>query len=431
MNNIEKNLNDIKNDIDNIEIPSELEDRLKNALDNKNIKRRKNILGKVIAACLTLLLIGYNFDTLAYYGKEIVGYNNVMNKDLKELNDLGKGQVINKSYTFKNGVSVTLDGIMVDESQLLAFYTIKDPNRNVDEVAPRVTLSGISGEHHFSNGHGEINDEKTVMKSIYSFEPPYFFEKTLHFNVGLYEDNVSEEGKITFKLDRQKAMGHTLKKNINKSIEVDETKIHFDSILASPTRTVINGSIKNILELAIDKMNNETLIYNELELKLIANNKEVQVQGSGMSGNLKGITFHREYDALPQNLKSLELKLTRFSTEHNLDRVIDLKKDSQNQKFNINKQDITINKIYEENGNTFVNITTEENTILTEVYLLDGDKTLELNQTIEDEYEKLYNGKILHTRTLMFNGVSKDYKLDIKRMTYSKDYNKIIKIPIE
>lgn len=431
MNNIEKNLKDIKNDIDNIEIPSELEGRLKKALDNKKIKRRKNVLGKVVAACLTLLLIGYNFDTLAFYGKEIIGYNNVMNKDLKELNDLGKGQIINKSYTFKDGVSITLDGIMVDESQLLAFYTIKAPDGNVDEVTPRISLNGLFGEHMLSSGQGDMNDEGTIMKNMYSFEPPYFFEKTLHLSFGFYEDGRSEEGEITFKLDRQKAMENKLKKNINKSIELDETKIHFDSILASPTRTVINGSIQNILELAIDKINDERLIPNELEIRLIANNKEVQVQSSGMRTNIKGITFHREYDALPQNLKSLELELVSFSADHGIDKVINLKKDSINQNFNVNNQDIIINKIYESNGNTFVDITTEENTFLTKVYLLADNKRLELNKTAEDEYKKLDNGKVLRTRTLEFKGVGKEYKLDIKRMTYSKDYNKTIKIPID
>jgi hypothetical protein len=431
MNNIEKNLKDRKNDIDNIEIPSELEGRLRKALDNKTIKRRKNVVGKIIAACLTLLLIGYNFDTLAFYGKEIIGYNNVMNKDLKELNELGKGQIINKSHTFENGVVITLDGIMVDESQLLAFYTTKDPNGHVDEVTPRIILNGLVGEHNLSSGYGDINDEKTIMKNIYSFEPPYFFEKTLHLSFGFFENGMSEEKEITFKLDRKKAMENKLKKTINKSIEVDETKIHFNSILASPTRTVINGSIQNILELAIDEIKNERLIPNELEVKLVANGEEIQPQSSGMRTNIKGITFHKEYDALPKDLKSLKLELVSFSANYDVDKVINLKKDLIDQKFNIMGQDIVVNKIYEYNGNTFVSITTEENTVLTKVNLLADDKRLELNKTIEDEYEKLDNGKILRTRTLEFNGVGKSYKLDIKRMTYSKDYNKTIKIPIE
>ena len=433
MNNIEKKLNDIKNDLDNIEVPDELETRLRNALDNKNVKIRKNIMGKIVAACLALLLIGYNFDTLAFYGKEIIGYNNVMNKDLKELNELGKGQVINKSYKFKNGVTITLDGIMVDESQLLAFYTLKDPSGKVDEVisGANVSLNGLLGEHMLSSGQGNMNDEKTIMKNIYSFEPPHFFEKTLKLSFSLYENDISEEGKITFKLDRQKAMKNTLKKNINKTIEVDETKIRFDSILASPTRTVIDGSIQNVLELAIDKINGERLILNDIEIKLIANNKEVQVQSSGMSTDLKGITFHREYDALPQNLQTLELKLTGFSADHNVDKVIKLEKDLINKKFNVNNQDIIVDKIYESNGKTYVTITTEENIVLTNVYLLADNKSIELNQTINDEYKKLDNGKVLHNRTLEFNGVGKNYKLDIKRMTYSINYNKSIKIPIE
>ncbi len=73
-------------------------------------------------------------DTLAYYGKKLIGYDMVMNGTLQELNQLGKGQEIGEAYTFQNGVTLSLDGIMLDGNQLLAFYTLYDPRGTIGEI---------------------------------------------------------------------------------------------------------------------------------------------------------------------------------------------------------------------------------------------------------------------------------------------------------
>ncbi len=432
MNKIEIILRNRKDDLANIEVPSELEGRLRKALDNKIVVKRRKFIGlRIVAVSLIILLLGYNFDTLAFYGKKIMGYDDIMNGTLKELNELGQGQIIDKSYTFKNGITIILDGIMIDDNQLLAYYTIQAPKGNVNEIVTRVKLEGLIGEYTLQSGQGEMNDEETIMKNIQSIDPPYFFEKTLHFKFQLLEDGKAERGEIKFKLDRDKAMGHILKKNINKSIQIGKTKIHFDSILASPTRTSIKGSIQSIIELVKDEINSERLRPNELELKLIANGKEIPSQSSGMRTGIKGITFEKNYGPLPKNLKSLKLKLVSFSSDHDVNKMVDLKKDSLNQSYYINGQEIVVNKIYEQNERTLINITTEKSVLLSEVCLLIDNKVVELNRTIENKYEKLMDGKILHTRTLEFSGVGKSYKLDIRRITYTEKYNKIIEIPIE
>ena len=74
--------------------------------------------------------MAYQSDTLAFYGKRLIGYDPIMNGTLKQLNQLGKGQSINKSYTYKNGVVLSLDGIMLDDNQCLAYYTIYNRNEN-------------------------------------------------------------------------------------------------------------------------------------------------------------------------------------------------------------------------------------------------------------------------------------------------------------
>lgn len=101
-------------------------------------------------------------DTFAYYGKRLLGFDEVMTDTLKNLNKIGKGQIIDNSYTFNNGVNVTLNGIMMDDNQLLAFYTIKSPKGYVDKIHLQTSyLEGLVGKHHMESGSGNTNESKT------------------------------------------------------------------------------------------------------------------------------------------------------------------------------------------------------------------------------------------------------------------------------
>lgn len=52
------------------------------------------------------------------------------------------------------------------------------------------------------------------------------------------------------------------------------------------------------------------------------------------------------------------------------------------------------------------------------------------NHDINDNYDKLMDGTIIHKRTLRFLGAGEDFELYVQRMTYAKNYNKIIYIPV-
>jgi hypothetical protein len=320
---------------------------------------------------------------------------------------------------------------MIDETQLLAFYTIEAPEGDMNPSAIGPNLEGKLKSYRHQSGQGSFNEDKTIVKWVDSFDPPHFFEKTLTLSFSLYDDPTNEKGKITFDINRQKAMGHTLKANINKTVKVEKEKISFDTILASPTRTVITGKVQNILELVLDEIKDERLRPKDIEVKLIANDEMVTAQGGGMSTDTNGSTFHLNYDALPEKLDSLKLELVSFTSDNDVNEVITLDKEVADQSFKLLGQEIIINKIYEDNGKTYITITTEENTVLTKLYLLETDKKIELIKTIEDELGKTEQGKMLHTRTLEFDGVATNYKLDIKTMTYSKQYNQIIELPIK
>lgn len=433
MNEIEKLLNDKKSHMDNIEIPKELESRLYEALESTSTAKRKKRNWKpiVAVACIMFLLIGYNFNALAYYGKKLLGYDQVMNGTLKQLNELGKGQPIGKSYTFNNGITVTLDGIMVDENQLLAFYTVKDPKGAVDEIRHiSMSVKGFIREYNPESGMGEMNDEKTEIKWVHSFEKPSAFEKRLRLDILLLEENNIVKGEITFSIDPNKAMGHTLKQNINETLKAGDTKLRLESVVASPTKTVLYGSIQNIIELAKDQILGERLCPNNIDIRLIANGQEIDRQGGGMSTDMKGIKFHSEYDALPRDLKSIQLFIESFSVDRDVNKKVEINKNLNKQELEVSGQNIEISKVYESEGSTYITITTRDDIILTKVGLIVDGERVSLKETINGDFEKIKDVGIMHTRTLHFPKTGDKYQLSIEKMTYTEPYNKIIDIPI-
>ncbi|MGI6066817.1 MAG: DUF4179 domain-containing protein [Bacillota bacterium] len=418
-----------------IEPPEEMEERLRQALEHSPRRKRAGItwLPKVAVLIIALFIFSSQIDTLAYYGKKLLGYDQVMSGTLRELNELGSGQTIGKSYTFKNGVSVTLDGIMLDDNQMLVFYTIKDPKGTVDELYLHhsMSLKGLFKEYQMYSGQGNMNEEKTEMKNMLQFQTPLFFEKKLKLSFSLEEDTQREIGEIPFTLDWTKAMGHTIKKSLNKVLEVDGNKIRFDSITASPTTTVIKGQIQSIWELARDEMKGERMRPNHIDLKLIANGKEVPQQSSGMSTDMKGIIFHQEFDALPKDLKELQLQLASFAADHDVYEEVELNINDEEKSLEILGQKIVINEVFHKNEDTFIKITTEESVVLTQVDLIIDNEKADLIETTSDQYEKKPDGTILHTRILHFPGSGSMLKLNIQRITYEKNYHKTIDIPLD
>jgi len=202
---------------------------------------------------------------------------------------------------------------------------------------------------------------------------------------------------------------------------------------------VITGQIQSIWELARDEMTGERMRPNHMDLKLLANGKEVSQQSGSMSTDMKGITFHQEFDALPKDLQELKLELVSFAADHDVRKQVELSinEREKNPEFpgilkslDILGQKIIINEVFQKSGDTFIKITTEENVVLTRVDLIIDNKKVDLKETISNEYEKRPDGTILHTRILHFPGSGSKLMLDIQRMTYKKNYHQTIDIPL-
>ena len=79
-----------------------------------------------------------------------------------------------------------------------------------------------------------------------------------------------------------------------------------------------------------------------------------------MRTDQKGITFHHEFDPLPENLQSLQIKVESFSADYDVNQKIHLQKDQEAQSVKVLDQNIIINKVVESNGATDITITTKE-----------------------------------------------------------------------
>ena len=433
MNKVEEMLMENKQVLDQIEIPLQMEERLRNKLRDLPEGRNKNLYFKmkIAAACILVLLIATQSNTMANYGRRLMGYDHIMSGTLQHLDQLGKGQVINKSFQFKNGVSVTLDAIMLDENQLLAFYTLKGNGMELDHFH----TDGIEGKfvtYHPQSGTGEINKEETEVKWVESFEPPKFYEKklSLHF-AWLNAEAGNESGEITFTLDRNQAMGHTLKKDLNQSIVIDGHQIRLETILASPTTTVIKGVIQYPWELAWDQLRGERIRPKEVSMQLLANGEEIAKQGGGMGTDANGIRFHHDYDALPANLDKLQIQVTGFLADHDVKEKVNLDKEALDTQLNILGQEILLNELKESKGDTYLTISTEDSIVLTSVQMIMDGKTVRLEETLSDTEEKNPDGSIIHSRTLHFKGTGQKLQLYIERMTYEEKCNEIINIPVD
>jgi hypothetical protein len=433
MSKVEEMLMEKKQMLDQIEIPVQLEERLRNKLQYLPERRtpKLHLIMKIAAACILVLLLATQTNTMANYGRHMLGYDRIMNGTLRHLDQLGKGQVINQSFDFKNGVRVTLDAIMLDENQLLAFYTLKGNGAELDHFHSN-SIKGKFATYHPRSGTGEMNKEKTEIKWIESFEPPRFYEKKLSFHFAwLNAETGNESGAITFTLDRNQAMGHTLKKNLNQSIAIAGHRIRLESILASPTTTVVKGVIQYPWELALDQLKGERIRPKEVTMQLLANGQEITKQGGSMGTDASGIRFHHDYDALPTKLDKLQIQVTGFLADHDVKQKVDLDKDAFDKQIDILGQNILLKELKESNGDTYLTISTEDSIVLTSVQMIMDGKTIRLEETLADTEEKNLDGSIIHSRTLHFKGTGQKLQLYIERMTYAEKCNETINIPLD
>lgn len=356
MKNIEDALWDQKFALEKLEAPLELEERLREALNCKeDLPSRRRFPKGLIAALVTAaLLFSYSYDTLAYYGKKMIGYDEVVTGSVSELNEEGAGQEINKSYTFSNGVQVILDGIMFDENELVAFYRVKSTQIKNEDLTLLMNIGGLGFQRYPASGGTGIMIDEYTQAWVHSFEAPAFYEKWLSFDIDMVVNNRSESGKVPFTLDRSKAMKRAVKQEINKEVEIEGLKVTFETLTASRLNTTIEGTIE-----PLESHNQETFLDGSLDhfglppglrFDIFVDGRYHSTSSAGIQINNKA-HFIAEAQGLPAEFQSVEIKNIRLSRMEIVDKTADLTLDTKEL---VLADDLIIKEVFQEQKTIYV-----------------------------------------------------------------------------
>lgn len=428
MSTLEEALNDKKKELDEIRAPEELESRLRKALQGR---KRRVKYRQAIALLIVALVLTYSFDSLAYYGKKFAGYDQVVAGSLKQLNESGRGQEIGKSCTFSNGVEVTIDGIMFDGNEFVAFYKVHSSRGKLQEVLnnnlPRLHVYGIKpGGYFFTGGHGVIVDDQN-MTFIDTLNPPKFYEKWMRFDVQLVIDKKVEVRSINFTLDRNQAMERTTSIELSAEAMVGEYRILFDRLTASALSSVIDGRVIPLTDQALSVFKPETtdggMWAPQLKFDIATDRGEVIQFSGGQSVSNDSISINSRSDALPGTFRTLEIKNIRIETMKLVDQTVNVSLDTKDLQI---ADDLIVKQIYQKGSSTYLVAASRGIPVMG---LFDADRQLE--QLNSDDLEYAAESTKPIERICKFEGTGKNLKLAVKYIRYSKCSSDSIKIPME
>ncbi|OMC72655.1 hypothetical protein BK125_24920 [Paenibacillus odorifer] len=428
-NNVEQRLVDEKRNLESITAPEGLEMRLRNALDSappKRIKRKSSPLWKIAAVIILVIVVsGNSYNAFAYYGKKLFGFDEVLEGTLQQLNEQGMGQSIDKKTTLADGTELTINGIMADANQFIVYYTLNNP-KGLEETGDHFSPSKIEGfltNSNIRSGVSLINDEHTEIKGTMTFDSvsPFSKKLTLHY-WGPPQKGQMSEGSITFSYNPNQAMVTQIKQSINKKVKADKGSITFKSITATPTMTVIKGSMN---------VENFDRIRLGLEgIQLIANGKPVEILGSSNKTSLGGRSFDIRYDTLPKELHSLQLVVKEFVGYQKLEEKYPLNADS-NEPILLGDKELWIKDVTKTAQGIEITIATDEDVMLDGVSIENANENTALKTTINQKESEQTNGKLMKERTLLFDTQTKPESILIEGIHYMKEYNKVIEIPVD
>ncbi|MFC4809600.1 DUF4179 domain-containing protein [Paenibacillus sp. GCM10023250] len=314
MSTIKEKLQHHKQSLHELKAPRALEDRLRQALYRAPAKKRKRNRSLTwslsAAAALLLFVLTYQYPAFAYYGGKLLNRAELSTLSFGEVAEQGYGQAIGKSMTLQDGTVITVNGVIADDLAFLMYYTVDLPagrTFGVDD-STRYNVYKVKGfltDSDMIEGGGNYSEDRTRFQGVDKFEPVSPFSRTLtaEFSEWL-EDGTKATYPISFNFEANKAMKSIIQEKLALSVPVDEGTIHYDSISASPTSTVIKGHYD---------MDDGELPRYPGTMKLLVNGAEVsgyRMTTSSVNGRAE---FELDYDVLPTDkIESLAIVLDSF-----------------------------------------------------------------------------------------------------------------------
>ncbi|GGH19898.1 DUF4179 domain-containing protein [Paenibacillus segetis] len=435
MQTIEEKLLEHKQSLNVVQAPAELESRLRNALEHvpakkKNMSRPMTWIASSAAALL--LIIGtYQYPAFAYYGSKLLNTTDLYSLSFSEVADQGYGQTVNKSKTLDDGTVITIDGVIADENALLMYYTVGRHAGSVynDHGSYRYGVDGLHGfmtNSDWKEGGGNPSEDETQFEGVYKFEPVSPFARTLTVTFYEWLDNGERASyPISFDFEANKAMKSMIKEDISKSVPVDEGTVHYDSITASPTSTIVKGHYD------MDEKGYPRFMGNT---KLYVNGTEMKPRRMQSSDDSKKdiLGFELEFDVLPTDkIKTIELVLEDFPGYQKVEEPISLASPSD-QSIKIGDEKVWIRSVTKTDAGYDIVIARKQFTFLEtdNLSVQAGDIVVPVSSISSSRPWDLKNGNILWEQTYSFNITEKPERLLLDGFDYIKTYDKTISIPV-
>ncbi|MFD0678337.1 MULTISPECIES: DUF4179 domain-containing protein [unclassified Paenibacillus] len=435
MKTVEERLQGHKQTMNIVQAPSELEGILRIALEHvPTRKRNTNRAMKWVTSSVAafLLIVGtYQFPAFAYYGGKLFNKIELSSLSFPEVAEQGYGQTINKSKTLDDGTVITINGVIADDNALLMYYTIDRLAGSVfrDNGTSRYGVGKMQGfltDSDPKEGNGNYSKDETHYEGVYKFKPVSPFSRTLTVTFSERLDNGEQASyPISFKFEANKAMNSMLKKDISKSIPVDQGTVHYDSITASPTSTIVKGHYE---------MDYEKFPRFSAETKLYVNGTELK--SWGMSSDRLGEKgfpgFELEYDVLPTDkIETVELVLENFAGYQKVEEPISLASPSD-QSIKIGSEKVWIRSVTKTDTGYDIIIARQQFTILEtgNLSVQAGGIAVPVSSISSSRPWDLMNGNILWEQTYSFNTFDAPEYLLLNGYHYIKTYDKTISIPI-
>ncbi|RUT44400.1 DUF4179 domain-containing protein [Paenibacillus anaericanus] len=435
MQTIEEKLQEHKQSLNVVQAPSDLEGRLRKALEDvpakkKNINRAMTWVAST-AAVLLLIIGTYQYPAFAYYGSKLLDKTDLYSLSFSEVADQGYGQTVNKSKTLDDGTVITINGVIADDNALLMYYTIDRPEGSVftDSGSFRYQTDKIQGfltDSYSKGGGGNNSKDETHIERIDKFDPVSPFSRTLTVTFIEWLDNGERASyPISFNFEANKAMNSIIKEEISKSVPVDEGTVHYDSITASPTSTIVKGHYE---------MDEEGYPRFSGNTKLYVNGTEMKSWRMQSDNTKKGILgFELEFDVLPTDkIKTIELVLEDFPGYQKVEEPISLASPSD-QSIKIGNEKVWIRSVTKTDTGYDIVIARKQFTFLEtgNLSVQAGDIVVPVSSISSSRPWDLKNGNILWEQTYSFNTMEEPEHLLLDGFDYIKTYDKTISIPID
>ncbi|ANY71261.1 DUF4179 domain-containing protein [Paenibacillus ihbetae] len=437
MRTIEEKLQEHKQSYNRVQAPLELESRLRNALQNVPAKPRyrKKALPWVASAAAALILIAglYQYPAFAYYGAKLLDRSELSSLSFSEVAEQGYGQTVNKSKTFDDGTVITVNGVIADDNAFLLYYTIDFPAGSRYDADDRLShyinkLQGFLTDSDPKEGNGNYSNDGLQYKGVYKFEPVSPFSRTLTATFIIWQDNGERASyPISFQFEANKAMKSIVKQNISQFVAVDQGTVHYDSITASPSSTIVRGHYE------LEKERHPRFSG---KTKLLVNGTEVKkwgMRGSNIYAEKGFPGFELEFEVLPTDkIETIELVLENFGAYQQVEEPISLVSPSD-QSIRIGREKLWIRSVTKTDSGYDIVIARKQFIILDtdSLSVQAGGNLVPVASISASRPWDLNNGNVLWEQTYSFNTADKPEQLLLDGFHYIKTYDKKITIPVD